>query len=182
MKVIGEIFAGERNLVYEFDYILRISHEDGKRFITVNKQRVPAGCKPLPERFEFTIDEQGNSTLFQVLQQYVNPQNWTAPAHQVKDPVREEIPQTDTAEYGVAQCASGESYTGGSCPTPDLRDSDLTLEQLNKLIERKAHYKISNEEWGKTLGKLYGVNTAKGLTLDQADNLLNYFDNQRTPF
>jgi hypothetical protein len=100
MKVIGEIFAGERNLVYEFDYI-RLSYEDGKRFATVNKQRVPAGCKPLPERFEFIIDEQGNSTLFQVLQQYVNPQNWTAPAHQVKDPVREEIPQSDTAEYGV---------------------------------------------------------------------------------
>ena len=56
------------------------------------------------------------------------------------------------------------------------------MEQLNKLIERKAHYKISNEEWGKTLGKLYGVNTAKSLTPDQANNLLNYLETQRTPF
>ena len=154
--------------------------------LPVNKQRVPAGCKPLPERFEFTIDEQGNSTLFQVLQQYVNPQNWTAPAHQVKDPVREEIPQSDTAEYGSAPPAPAGPEAAPTpeapAPPPTSEVQYLTLEQLNKLIERKAHYKISNEEWGKTLGKLYGVNTAKSLTPDQANNLLNYLETQRTPF
>ena len=67
-------------------------------------------------------------------------------------------------------------------PPPTSEIQYLTLEQLNKLIERKAHYKISNEEWGKTLGKLYGVNTAKSLTPDQAENLLNYLETQRTPF
>ena len=58
----------------------------------------------------------------------------------------------------------------------------ITAEQLNILVERKARYKISNEEWGKTLEKLYGTNTAKALTLAQADNLINYLDNQRAPF
>lgn len=178
MKVIGEIFAGERNLVYEFDYILRVSHEGDKRFATVNKQRVPAGCKPLPERFEFAIDEQGNSSLFQVLQQYVSPQNFTAPAHQVKDPVQETIPQAEPAAEPV------QPPPPPVAPQPPAAASvqTITAEQLNILVERKAHYKISNEEWGKTLGKLYGANTAKALTLAQADNLINYLDNQRAPF
>jgi hypothetical protein len=183
MKVIGEIFAGERNLVYEFDYILRVSHEGDKRFATVNKQRVPAGCKPLPERFEFAIDEQGNSTLFQVLQQYVSPQNFTAPAHQVKDPVQETIPQAEPAAEPVQPPPPPETPPPVA-PQPPAAASvqTITAEQLNILVERKAHYKISNEEWGKTLGKLYGTNTAMALTLVQADNLINYLDNQRAPF
>jgi hypothetical protein len=178
MKVIGEVFAGERGLVYEFDYIIRLSYEDGKRWATVNKQRVPAGGKPIPERFEFAIDEQGNSTFFQVLQQYIAPQHFSTPSHAVQDPVKEVIPQADSYTPPTMPPASvPESTSQAPEPPPPI-----TADQLEKLKEFKAHYRISNEEWSKTLLKFYNVNTARAMTSAQADHYTNYLSTQRTPF
>lgn len=179
MRVIGEIFAGERNLQYEFDYIIQNILADGKRYAIVNKQRVPAGGKPLPERFEFTIDTQGNSTFFPVLQQYIAPQHFLTPPHAVKDPVLEAIPLSDQSPEvlpaSLSELTPAVQIHLGSSPA-------ITVEQLDKLVELKAHYRITNEEWSKTLLKFYNVNTARALNAAQAEKHIDYLTNQRTPF
>lgn len=179
MKVIGEIFAGERNLVYEFDYIFRLSLEGDKRFATLNKQRVPAGGKPFPDRFEFTIDAQGRSTFFQVFQQYALPQHFTTPPHQVADPVKEAAPPE--TEHPPETVSPGTIKTAGAFDLNQVPQG-ISPAKLDELKQLKGYYKMSNEEWGKTLRKFYNVTTAKALTGEQADQFINYLKTQRVPF
>jgi hypothetical protein len=185
MKVIGEIFAGEKNLIYEFDYIFNLRQEEGKRLAVVNKQRVPAGGKPFPEKFEFEIDAQGRSTFFQVFQKFALPQHFTTPPNQVADPVKDVIPAQEEPE---APESPGEAPAPVAEP-PDEKPRSFTdyqqpinTKQLDELKRLKDFYKIGNEEWGKTILKLYNVKTAKALTEDQASNFINYLQNQRAPF
>lgn len=90
MKVIGEIFAGEKNLVYEFDYVFQFIHEEGKYRAMVQKQRVTPGEKPMPESFEFTIDKKGRSTFYDEFSKYVDKAKLNAESHGVADPLQGE--------------------------------------------------------------------------------------------
>jgi hypothetical protein len=50
MEVVGQIFAGEKNITYEFDFIFEFVMEGDKRFAVVHKQRVTPGADAFPAR------------------------------------------------------------------------------------------------------------------------------------
>jgi len=90
MKVIGETFAGDPNLVYEFDYIFKFVNEDEGRFAEIKlKQRVPVGGKPFPVRFPFLISDEGRSNFFDIFKEHALSESFEAVAETVKDPVTE---------------------------------------------------------------------------------------------
>lgn len=236
MEVVGQIFAGEKGMVYEFDYIFEFRHEEGKRFAIVHKQRVTPGDKPFPERFEFTIDDQGHSNFYEIFSSYVDKDRLIAPAQAVADPVKDEIIPEPTlvstpdipmpvsqdqlqslVELKAQLNLSKEDWTkelqknfgvltaraltigqaekfiadlkaramgnlmqgqGEEVKAPE----PITKEQLDKLVELKAYFRMDNEEWGKTLQKMYGVTTARNLTQEQAEHYINYLGTQRAPF
>jgi hypothetical protein len=93
MTVVGEIFAGEKNMVYEFDYVFQFIHVPGegggKYTAVVHKQRVSPGEKPLPESFEFHIDKKGRSTFYDEFSKYVDKDRLNEAPHQVADPVKD---------------------------------------------------------------------------------------------
>ena len=94
MKVIGEIFAGEKNMVYEFDYVFQFVHVPGegggKYRAIVHKQRITPGEKPMPQSFDFHIDKKGRSTFYDEFSKYVDKARSNAESHGVADPVRGE--------------------------------------------------------------------------------------------
>lgn len=106
MKVVGSIFAGEPNLIYEFDYAFKLSKTpEGKFEAEVSqKQRVPVGGKPFPDKIEFGVDAQGKSTFFQVFCQYANVAHFNTPAHAVQLPA-ESFPAEDSMP-GETGCVS----------------------------------------------------------------------------
>ena len=204
MKVMGSIFAGEPNLVYEFDYIFHlIKDADGKFWAEISqKQRVPAGGKPFPERFEFGIDKHGKSTFFKVFCKYANVERFSTPAHAVEELGKEEFPVEDSP--APEEIAGGNGGNGGGVamaeavtniasppiiePTQDLGEEAvppvqmITTEQLDRLKEIKEKDKIEKEEWSQTLEKFYGAKTAKALTQEMAEHFINYLQTQRVPF
>jgi hypothetical protein len=194
MKVVGEIFAGEKNLIYEFDFIFQLNRIGPNQYTaTVNKQRVPAGAKPFPEVIEFEIDAEGRSTFFAKFKEHAQAQHFTEPAHAAPDPVKEDIPKLEVPEVlpdppGAEAIIAGPGnvFTPAPAPAPPALVSEvvsgITEAQLATLKEKKIYYKMSNEEWGKTLLKLYNVNTARDLTEAQADNFIQHLDTQRVPF
>jgi GTPase SAR1 family protein len=171
MKVIGETFAGEKNLPYEFDYIIELRREGDKRVAMVHKQRIAPGQKPLPERFEFSIDAQGKSNFVEFISQYGNPEDLTRDAQRVPDPVLVKEP-----------LASEPPATAPPQPSSPPGNGGPTEAQLDRLKELKTHYNIDNAEWGQTLQKFYGVTTAKALVPDQADHFIHYLESGRIPF
>jgi hypothetical protein len=197
MKVVGEIFAGEPNLVYEFDYVFKLDKTaDGKYFAEIShKQRVPAGGKPFPERFEFGVDARGRSTFFQIFQQYADVSHFTTPAHAVRDLVKEDFPAEESPAIIDPSAVSASSHPQpGSQPDPPPAtpapaaaqaanpEIMVTQDQLDRLVALKSQYKIENAEWGQTLEKFYHVTTAKALNHQQADHFINYLTTQRVPF
>lgn len=206
MKVVGSIFAGEPNLIYEFDYAFQLSKIEGKFFAEISqKQRVPVGGKPFPDKFEFGVDVQGKSTFFSVFCQYANVTHFENPAHAVQLPAESFPAEEDTpaAAAGAGEPIPGPQLApppvhpappeacGSTATAPAATDmapatSDgtkpITPEQLNELVGLKAKFSIESKEWGETLKKFYGVTTAKALTTEQAKHFINYLATQRLPF
>lgn len=189
MRVVGEIFAGEPNLPYEFDYIIELGYQGQKRMATVHKQRVPVGGKTIPAQFEFAVNDQGKSNLFEIIKEYTDPRNFDKPAHQIPDPVSESIPQAAPTDSIAPEPQNPAPVEPPRSPEPTVTPSAGPLsnhqpspDQLNELREMKSYFKIENAEWGKTLQKFYNVTTAKALTPDQANHFINYLRNQRAPF
>lgn len=176
MKVIGETFAGEKNLPYEFDYIIELRREGDKRIAVVHKQRIAPGQKPLPEKFEFSIDAQGKSNFVEFLAQYGNPEELTRDAQRVPDPVQAQEPLSSEPVAGDAPGPTA------SQPPPPPGHGSTTEVQLNRLKELKTHYKIGNPEWGQTLQKFYGKDTARQITPDQADHFIQFLESKHLPF
>jgi hypothetical protein len=186
MRVIGQTYAGDKNLIYDFDFAFQFVQEGGVRFAKIfGKQRVPAGGRPFPERLPFEITEKGYSTFFQAFSQYAVVQNFETPCAAVIPRV-ESFPREEGPGFTQDQqiSAAAEKALAGTPPGTTIlaQPIPITLEQLDKLVELKAHYKIENEEWGKTLQKFYGVTTAKALTEEQAKAYIKYLSEQRAPF
>ncbi|MDI6752815.1 MAG: AAA family ATPase [Thermodesulfobacteriota bacterium] len=194
MEVVGQIFAGEKGIVYEYDYIFEFIVEANIRYAVVHKQRITPGDKPFPDKFEHHIDGQGFSDFYNIFSQYVDPGRLNAPSHAVADP--ESIPEP-AAYQQVAQTVAGNPVqTAEPAPPPAAAveaapptppgdhpmAAMITREQLDRLAALKAEYKIENPEWGQTLEKFYGVKTARALTQPQADHLIQYLTTQRVPF
>jgi hypothetical protein len=190
MEVVGQIFAGEKSIVYEYDYIFEFTVEGDKRYAVVHKQRITPGEKPFPERFEHHINPQGLSNFYEIFCQYVDPKRLTAPPHAVSDPEQ-------TQEGSPAQVAQAATLPGAASgpqseaappatPAPAAASATdvamITQAQLDQLVELKTHYKIQGAEWGQTLQKLYNATSAKALTQEQADHFINYLKTQRVPF
>lgn len=206
MKVIGETFAGDPNLAYEFDYIFKLINEDEGRFAEIKmKQRVPVGGRPFPERFPFIISGEGKSNFFEIFQEYALPRYFENSAHAVDDPVTEEIPQ----DPGPKTETPAKDPTPGPQPAPPLNtppsatstqaletaaatspksmgtesgDPAITQAQLDELVELKQFYKIEKKEWDATLLKLYNTTTARALTKEQGEHFVSYLKTQRVPF
>ena len=110
MKVIGEIFAGEKNMVYEFDYVFQFIHVPGegggKYTAIVHKQRVTPGEKPMPESFEFHIDKKGRSTFYDEFSKYVDKGRLNEAPHGVADPVSEAVAAEPVVEQPGPETAS----------------------------------------------------------------------------
>ena len=205
MKVIGETFAGDPNLVYEFDYIFKFVNEDEGRFAEIKlKQRVPVGSKPFPVRFPFLISDEGRSNFFDIFKEHALSGSFEAAAEKVKDPVTE----PDVAGGPVEDTGPGPGTSPPADPSPavdpgkavaaDEVDTNLaakvsaatvvsestnaiTSTQLDKLVALKKKFNIKKEEWDKELKK-YDVTTARNLTQEQAELFIKYLENDMVPF
>lgn len=192
MEVVGQIFAGEKSIVYEYDYIFEFIVEVNVRYAVVHKQRITPGEKPFPERFEHHINPQGFSDFYDIFCQYVDPKRLNAPPQAVPDPER--IQEGSSAYQQAAQAATPISSAvespepsvapGAATQTAQAAQAEvmITQDQLDRLVALKAQYKIENTEWGQTLEKIYNVSSAKVLTHEQADHFINYLTTQRVPF
>ena len=196
MKVVGEIFAGEKNMVYEFDYVFQFIHEageaGGKYRAVVHKQRVTPGEKPMPESFEFHIDKKGRSTFYDEFSKYVDKERLNQEPHQVADPVTEEgvtqtvaeqpAPETSPVLAAENQQPMAAIFAEGPFGEQLPITNAITTAKLDKLVTLKKQFNIQKEEWDKTLSKMFNATTARALTEDQADELINYLEKVRVPF
>lgn len=210
MKATGEdTFAGEKGLPHEFDFVFQFVMEGDKRHaITKIKQRQTPGVPLFPAKFEFHIDENGRCDFYDLFKKYDNPDNFTREALQVRDPEKDEVfpaeasatpfvaptttvnqapaPETAAPETAkpaeLATTAPATIATTDPAPATASGKPGVTVEQLQTLKSLKDYYKITNEDWGKTLEKFYGVKTAKVLDQEQADKFIEYLKNQRVPF
>jgi hypothetical protein len=207
MKVIGEIFAGEKNMVYEFDYVFQFIHVPGegggKYTAIVHKQRVTPGEKPMPESFEFHIDQKGRSTFYDEFSKYVDKGRLNEAPHQVSDPVKEVVEQEVVVEQPVGQFSPSNPEPAVAAeaeqPASELYDSrkqeaavatdnsprgnaPITQTQLDQLVTLKKQYNIQKAEWDSLLTKLYNATTARNLTSEQGEHFINYLSTQRVPF
>jgi hypothetical protein len=181
MKVVGEIFAGEKNIVYEFDYVFQFVHEGGKYQAITHKQRVTPGEKPMPDSFEFTIDKKGRSTFYDEFSKYVDKAKLNAESHRVTDPVRgeaeegkdvvteKEKPATQPSVADIATAEPPQTIAMAAPPTEKL--SPITEDQLNKIVELKGKIAISKETWAEYLKK-YSVSTARDLSKVQGEDFI----------
>lgn len=211
MKVIGETFAGDPNLVYEFDYIFKFVNEDEGRFAEIKlKQRVPVGGKPFPVRFPFLISDEGRSNFFDIFKEHALSESFEAAAETVKDPVTEtdiggpvqephppkvsadtqqsavqpeKIVAAGDVDPALAEKVSAAANVTQPAPDPTLGPTDpITSTQLDKLVVLKKQFNIQKEEWDKTLQKSYNATTARALTQEQGDHFINYLEKVRVPF
>jgi hypothetical protein len=189
MEVVGQIFAGERNITYEFDFVFEFIMEGDKRFAVVHKQRITPGDKPLPERIEHHINAKGFSDFYQIFAKYVDKDRLTGTAHQVSDPVMVEGPEqqgTSPAEEIptkeiVNPTASKSIVTTESQPEAELRQG-VSGAQLDALVALKSKFNIQKDEWMANLQKFYNATSARTLTFDQAEHYINWLETQRVPF
>jgi hypothetical protein len=193
MTVVGEIFAGEKNMVYEFDYVFQFIHVPGegggKYTAIVHKQRVTPGEKPMPESFEFHIDKKGRSTFYDEFSKYVDKERLNQAPHQVDDPVKEEgevpgelAPATVQAGEPRSENQQEPAQTTTTPPAGAGEIQGITADQLDKLVALKKQFNIQKDEWDATLTKLYNVTTARALTQNQGENFINYLEKIRVPF
>ena len=193
MKVVGEIFAGEKNIVYEFDYVFQFTSEateTGTKYTAiVHKQRVTPGEKPMPSYFEFHI-KKGRSTFYDEFSKYVNKERLNAEPHQVADPVKEVVEPEVVAEQPAQEIAPpdtpAQTTAGVQQPVvttaPGGEIQGITKDQLDQLVALKAKFNIQKEEWDALLQKLCNATSARFISLDQADNFINYLEKIRVPF
>ena len=197
MKVVGEIFAGEKNMVYEFDYVFQFTHEPtetGDKYTAiVHKQRVTPGEKPMPSYFEFHI-KKGRSTFYDEFAKYVNKERLNQEPHQVPDPVKEvvetEAPATVPAPEPSSPADPGPTPEAKPAVAPPSETSTsstgeiqgITKDQLDQLVALKQKFNIQKEEWDALLQKLYNATSARFISSDQADNFINYLEKVRVPF
>lgn len=195
MKVVGEIFAGEKNIVYEFDYVFQFTSEateTGTKYTAiVHKQRVTPGEKPMPSHFEFHI-KKGRSTFYDEFSKYVDKDRLNQEPHQVADPVKEEwqidspeavqqaMVQEQAAEKAVEHLAEQVQTTTTAPLAGEIQS--ITKDQLDQLVALKKQFIIQKEEWDSLLTKFYNVTTARALTQDQGKHFINYLLTQRIPF
>jgi hypothetical protein len=196
MQVVGEIFAGEKNLIYEFDYVFQFIHEageaGGKYRAIVHKQRVTPGEKPMPESFEFHIDKKGRSTFYDEFSKYVDKNRLNQEPHQVADPVKEVVEQEAVTEQSVGEIPPSDPKSAVAAEvqqpataTPEAPAGEIQgifTHQLDQLVALKAKFNIQKEEWDSLLAKLYNATSARFLSSDQADNFINYLEKVRVPF
>ena len=194
MKVIGEIFAGEKNMVYEFDYVFQFIHvpgeSGGKYTAIVHKQRVTPGEKPMPESFEFHIDKKGRSTFYDEFSKYVDKGRLNEAPHVVADPVKEEgqVDGSENAKLAVIQeqmtgkAAEPVAEPAQAATAPGEEIQGITKDQLDQLVALKAKFNIQKGEWEALLQKLYNATSARFISSDQADNFINYLEKIRVPF
>ena len=193
MKVVGEIFAGEKNMVYEFDYVFQFIHVPGegggKYTAIVHKQRVTPGEKPMPESFEFTIDKKGRSTFYDEFSKYVDKERLNAEPHQVADPVKEVVETAEEVAPAPVQTAETRSepspepaQTVATPPAGAGEIQGITKDQLDTLVALKQKFNIQKEEWDALLQKLYNATSARFISSDQAENFINYLEKVRVPF
>ena len=193
MKVIGETFAGDENLVYEFDYLFKfVQDDDGRRYAEIfGKQRVPAGGKLFPARSEFEITPEGRSTFYDVFCQYAVVQRFKTAAHAVKDPVVEVVPQEVTPAVAAEPpptcdptppSAAEVKQPDASPPAPSPAEGAITQANLDELVTLKKKYNIQKVEWDSLLTKFYNATTARNLTSEQGEHFVNYLSTQRVPF
>ena len=190
MEVVGQIFAGERNITYEFDFIFEFIVEDDKRFAVVHKQRVTPGDKPFPEKIEHHINAKGFSDFYQVFAKYVDKERLTGASHQVADPVMTEGPETeappaiqDTKAPPVADPPVAEVQQPTTDPPPIGGEiQGIFTHQLDQLVALKTKFNIQKEEWDALLQKLYNATSARFISSDQAENFINYLEKVRVPF
>ena len=188
MEVVGQIFAGERNITYEFDFIFEFIVEDDKRFAVVHKQRVTPGDKPFPERFEHHINAKGFSDFYQVFAKYVDKERLTGASHQVADPVMTETeappeaPGPKTSPPADPPPTVDVQQPATDPPPPAGEIQGITKNQLNALVALKAKFNIQKEEWDSLLQKLYNATSARFISSDQAENFINYLEKTRVPF
>ena len=188
MEVVGQIFAGERNITYEFDFIFEFIVEDDKRFAVVHKQRVTPGDKPFPERFEHHINAKGFSDFYQVFAKYVDKERLTGASHQVADPVMTETeappeapgPKTSPPADPPPTVDVQQPTTDPLPPGGEIQG--ITKNQLDALVALKAKFNIQKEEWDSLLQKLYNATSARFISSDQAENFINYLEKTRVPF
>ncbi len=208
MKVVGEIFAGEKGLPYEFDFIFQFVHEagesGGKYQAIVHKQRTTPGEKPMPESFDFHIDKKGRSTFYDEFSKYVDKEKLNQESHVVVDPVKEEgavetappempppaieklgpsdrKPQPGTPLDGNTPKVSVElGPVATEPPTGEIQG--ITKDQLDQLVALKAKFNIQKEEWDTTLTKMFNATSARFLSSEQATELVNYLEKVRVPF
>ena len=193
MKVVGEIFAGEKNMVYEFDYVFQFIHVPGegggKYTAVVHKQRVTPGEKPMPESFEFTIDKKGRSTFYDEFSKYVDKGRLNEAPHQVTDPVKEEGQAPEETAPAPTQAAEPQpepqQEPANPAPNPPAGAGEIqgiTKDQLDELVALKAKFNIQKEEWDKTLSSMFNATSARFISTDQAADLITYLEKGRVPF
>ena len=189
MEVVGQIFAGERNIVYEFDFIFEFIMEGDKRFAVVHKQRITPGDKPFPEKIEHHINAKGFSDFYQVFAKYVDKERLTEVARQVADPAKEEGAIETVTQNPGPLIAAGEGpiadikeNTQPTTAPPAGEIQGITKDQLDQLVALKAKFNIQKEEWGTLLQKLCNATSARFISSDQADNFINYLEKIRVPF
>jgi len=202
MKVIGETFAGDPDLVYEFDYIFQLLNEEEGRFVEVKlKQRVPVGGKPFPSRFPFQITDEGRSNFFDIFKEYALSEYFDTTAQTVKDPMTEaDTPEAPVEEQSTSspEPDPGPKTTATDGPLPESKavpetqrpaesvssagnPVNVTEEQLDKIVALKKKFNIQKPEWDKYL-KRYDVPTALDLTYAQAEDFIKYMETERVPF
>jgi hypothetical protein len=196
MKVIGETFAGDPNLVYEFDYIFHLLNEDEGRFAEIKlKQRVPVGGKPFPERFPFLITDEGRSDFFDIFKATALSEYFDTMAQKVKDPVLEAencgevkedkpadtVQPSEIAPEKASTAAVDEIKQAEETPPPAGNPANVTEAQLDQIVALKQKYNIQKPEWEKDL-KLYDVTSALDLTGEQAEHFIKYLESGRVPF
>jgi len=53
---------------------------------------------------------------------------------------------------------------------------------LDKLVDLKKHLNIQKEEWDKTLMSMFNATSARFISSDQAETLIQYLEKTRVPF
>lgn len=163
MKVVGTTFGGEKNLPYSFDFIFELQRQGDKRIAITHKQRIAPGSKPLPDQFEFTIDDQGRATFYDFFKDFSVPEHLTQEAHVVEDPVAvPEIEETAPQEALPAPTVS---------PVTDFT-TPATGEQFNQIKTLKDQIQFDKKGWETYLLQEFKVKTAKSLNFSEADRLI----------